>query len=182
VAREATATLTGERVHALPLAPVEGLKGVRAGEVSAGGRTVRVAVVSGLGPARELMEALEAGTASYDIVEVMACPGGCTGGGGQPCPNGTLERVARARGLRGVDTRHEVRLARDNPLVADLYRKLLGSPNSEAAHAALHTEYGGRQRVHAARNGNGNGNCRVPHGNLVVAARAHPGSNGSGGG
>jgi hypothetical protein len=73
-----------------------------------------------------------------------------------------------------------VRLARDKPLVAELYRNWLGSPDSEAAHAALHTEYGGRQCVHAARNGNGN--CRVPHGNLVLATRAHPDSNGSGGG
>jgi NADH-quinone oxidoreductase subunit G len=97
-----------------------------------------------------------------------------------PCPNGTLERIARARGLRGVDARHEVRLARDNPLVAELYRRWLGSPNSEVAHHALHTEYGRRQSDHHVV-GNGNGNGNVSHGELLAAVKVPARSNGSGG-
>ncbi len=97
VVRETAAILTGARIVDVALAPVEGLPGVRAAEMEVGDHTVRLAVVSGLGNARGLIAALDRGEASYDIVEVMACPGGCAGGGGQPVPNETAERRARAR-------------------------------------------------------------------------------------
>ena len=145
------------------LHPVEGLEGVRAAELEiarhdAGGppRTpvrVRLAVASGLGAARRLVEAIDEGKVDYDIVEVMTCPGGCAGGGGQPTPNETPQRLARAAGLRTADTRQQIRLARDNPLMGELYRKWLDKPNSPIAHEALHTHYGHRRRIEAAGDG-----------------------------
>jgi len=147
VVREAVYTLTRERVTDIDLNPVEGLPGVRAAELNIADRTVRLAVVSGLGNTRRLIAAMDRGEVAYDIVEVMACPGGCAGGGGQPLPNETPQRAARARGLHTADTRQQIRLAQDNMLIQDLYREWLGKPNSETAHRVLHTSYGHRRRI-----------------------------------
>ena len=77
----------------------------------------------------------------------MACPGGCVGGSGQPVPNETVQRQARARGLFTADKRQGLRLAQDNLLIKELYKDWLGRPNSETAHHALHTSYGHRRRL-----------------------------------
>lgn len=147
VVREATYLLTGERITDAELEPAPGQPGVMQGELKAGAITVRVAVVSGLGNTRRLIADMDAGKVAYDIVEVMACPGGCAGGGGQPLPNETAQRKARAHGLRVADRRQQLRLAQDNVLVKELYRQWLGEPNSETAHHALHTSYGHRRRI-----------------------------------
>jgi NADH-quinone oxidoreductase subunit G len=147
VVREATYILTKERVTDVDLQPVENLPGVRAAELKLGERTVRLAVVSGLGNARRMVAAMDKGEVQYDIVEVMACPGGCAGGGGQPLPNEMPQRLARAKGLRTADRRTGIRLAQDNLLIKDLYREWLDKPNSETAHHALHTTYGHRRRI-----------------------------------
>ena len=147
VVREAHAILTKERVMEADLQPVEGIPGVRAAEVEIAGHPVRIAVVSGLGAARDLLAAMDKGVVAYDIVEVMACPGGCAGGGGQPTPNGTEQRVARTRGLRNADKRQQIRLAQENPLMGELYRRWLEKPNSHIAHTVLHTGYGHRRRI-----------------------------------
>jgi len=147
VVREATYQLTGQRITDIALEPVPGLPGVRAAEVQVGERTVRLAVVSGLGNTRRLIEAMDEGRVAYDCVEVMACPGGCAGGGGQPLPNETAQRQARAHGLHVADKRQQIRLAQDNGLIKEIYRQWLGSPNSPAARAALHTTYGHRRRI-----------------------------------
>lgn len=156
VVREAAAILTKERVMEVDLQPVEGLLGVRAAEVKLGDHTVRLAVASGLGAARDLLAAMDKGVVAYDIVEVMSCPGGCAGGGGQPTPNETEQRVARTKGLRNADKRQQIRLAQENPLMGELYRRWLGKPNSHEAHAALHTTYGHRRRI------GGNGHADFP--------------------
>jgi len=147
VVREATYQLTQQRVIDVPLSPVPSLPGVSAAQLTLGEHTVRLAVVSGLGNARRLVEAMDRGEVAYDIVEVMACPGGCAGGAGQPTPNQTPQRLARARGLRAADVRQQVRLAQDNPLVLGLYHQWLERPNSDEAHHALHTRYVSRRRV-----------------------------------
>jgi len=147
VAREANWLLTGRRVTDLTLEPAPGQPGVMEAELEIGGRTVRVAVVSGLGNTRRLLADMDEGKVAYDIVEVMACPGGCAGGGGQPLPNETAQRKARARGLRAADKRQQIRFAQDNVLVKELYGQWLGEPNSHAAHQALHTGYGHRRRI-----------------------------------
>lgn len=106
-----------------------------------GGRQVRTAVVSGLGQARELLDALLAGKAQYDFVEVMACPGGCVGGGGQPIHDGSELAAARARQLYQLDARNPLRFSHENPAVQAAYRAYFGQPLSPRAEALLHTRH-----------------------------------------
>ena len=102
---------------------------------------VKVAVVSGLGNARKLLNAIERGEVSYDFVEVMACPGGCAGGGGQPIHDG--QELAEARGgvLWRLDKGEALRFSHENPDVQALYRDYLGKPLGEKSHHLLHTDH-----------------------------------------
>ena len=106
-----------------------------------GAGEVKVAVVSGLSNTRALMNAVERGTAQYDFVEVMACPGGCAGGGGQPIHEG--EELAEKRGnhLWKLDAESTVRFSHENQDVQMLYRDYLGSPLGQKAHQLLHTDH-----------------------------------------
>ena len=99
-------------------------------------------MVSGLGNARQLIQNLKAGRVHYDFVEVMACPGGCVGGGGQPISLEDEERYA-ARGdrLYALDKASPVRFSHENPQVQALYTEYLGAPGSELAEELLHTDH-----------------------------------------
>ena len=101
---------------------------------------MHVAVVSGLGNTRRLMHAIDDGKVSYDFVEVMACPGGCAGGGGQPIHDG--EECAEQRGdvLWRLDHNSALRFSHENPDVQALYAEYLGKPLSERSHHLLHTD------------------------------------------
>lgn len=108
-----------------------------------GGADVHCAVVSGLGNARYLLEAIKAGKVHYDFVEVMACPGGCSGGGGQPISIDDEERAeARGQSLYALDQKMALRLSHRNPQIEALYAEFLGSPLSEKAEELLHTDQG----------------------------------------
>lgn len=123
------------------------LPGVRWAGVLLDGREVRVAAVYGLANAKRLCEAAQAGECAYDLVEVMACPGGCVGGAGQPV---TLERDAvrrRAAGLFGDDRRMQLHNSGENFMVKDLYRERLGEVGGANAHRLLHTEFQSRRRT-----------------------------------
>ena len=111
----------------------------REAELNVAGVTVRIAVTSGLGCARDLVEAIKSGAVHYDFVEVMACPGGCSGGGGQPIHEG--EELAWERGnyLRDLDKRSKLRVSYENPYIQVLYRNFLDKPLSEKAEHYLHT-------------------------------------------
>ena len=106
-----------------------------------GAGDVHVAVVSGLANTRKLMEAIDKGQVSYDFVEVMACPGGCAGGGGQPIHNG--EELAEERGshLWQLDSHAAIRFSHENPDIQVLYREYLGRPLGERSHHLLHTDH-----------------------------------------
>ncbi len=106
-----------------------------------GAGEVRVAVVSGLGDTRKLMEAIDSGAAEYDFVEVMACPGGCAGGGGQPIHEGAELAASRGSQLWKMDARSPLRFSHENPDIQTLYRAYLKAPLSERAHHLLHTRY-----------------------------------------
>ena len=107
-----------------------------------GGAVVRTAVVSGLANTGRLLAELKAGRVHYDFVEVMACPGGCAGGGGQPIHTDDVERAAqRGRVLYNIDRIQTVRFSHENPEVNALYRDELGEPGSERAEALLHTDH-----------------------------------------
>lgn len=106
-----------------------------------GAGDVRVAVVSGLGNARKLIKALKCREVAYDFVEVMACPGGCAGGGGQPIHEGCELAEQRGKVLWRLDEGETIRFSHENPEVAALYRDFLGKPLGEKSHHLLHTDH-----------------------------------------
>ena len=125
---------------------VRGFEGVKEATYNVGGTTLRVAVVSGLANAAALIKKLRAGEVEYDFIEIMACPGGCVNGGGQPQQKAGVRMVKDIRQERGMnlyrlDKRSEFRKAHENPEVQTLYADYLGTPGSEKAHAYLHTQY-----------------------------------------
>ena len=106
------------------------------------GTPIRIAVVSGLAAARELIEKIKTGKAAYDFVEVMACPGGCVCGGGQPIYSDFETTPERAPVLRDVDKGATNRLPHDNPAIKKVYDEFLKQPLSDKAHELLHTDHG----------------------------------------
>jgi NADP-reducing hydrogenase subunit HndD len=104
-----------------------------------------VAVVSGLGNVRQLMTAVDKGEVSYDFVEVMACPGGCAGGGGQPIHDGREMAAERADRLWNLDAESTVRFSHENQDILNLYKEYLGKPLGEKSHHLLHTDHNGWQ-------------------------------------
>ena len=106
-----------------------------------GAGDVRVAVVSGLGNTRQLMEAIEEGSVDYDFVEVMACPGGCAGGGGQPIHEGIEMAASRGDALWNLDAKSQIRFSHENPDVQALYQEYLKKPLGEKSHHLLHTDH-----------------------------------------
>lgn len=116
-------------------------KGVMEAEFAMNDAVIRVAVVSGLKNARQLIDALERGDVHYDFVEVMACPGGCAGGGGQPIHEG--EELAQMRGenLYFLDRNAKIRFSHDNPDIQRLYKDFFEKPLSHKAHMLLHTDH-----------------------------------------
>ena len=102
---------------------------------------MHVAVVSGLGNARALMEAIDNGEVEYDFVEVMACPGGCAGGGGQPIHEGREMAESRGDILWSIDKHSKIRYSHENPDVQALYNEYLGNPLGEKSHKLLHTDH-----------------------------------------
>ena len=122
--------------------PVRGMAGVRSAQVEA--LKLNVAIVHGTANARKLLSKIKAGEAQYDFIEVMACRGGCIGGGGQPrtaVPPTDAIRQARIQGLYTLDTGATKRLSHENPHVQTLYKEFLDTPLSEKAHRLLHTTY-----------------------------------------
>lgn len=103
--------------------------------------TVRTAVVSGLANTRALLQKIERGEAHYDFVEVMACPGGCVGGGGQPIHDGEELAFERGKNLYDLDNQAQIRFSHENPDVLQLYEEYMGAPMSHKAHMLLHTEH-----------------------------------------
>lgn len=120
---------------------IEAVSGKQATFNIPGAGEVRIAVVSGLGNTRMLMDAIKAGEARFDFVEVMACPGGCVGGGGQPFLDGVSNNVHRGAALWKIDRDKPVRFSHENPDVQTLYRDYLGTPCGEKAHHLLHTDH-----------------------------------------
>lgn len=103
--------------------------------------TLNIAIASGLGNTQKLMDAIKSGKVHYDFVEIMACPGGCAGGGGQPIKDGEELAAIRGKALYGLDKKSDLRFSHENPSIQMLYRDYLGSPGSHAAHELLHTDH-----------------------------------------
>ena len=118
---------------------VRGFEGRKEASFQLGERTIRTCTVNGLGNARELIEELLRGEVSYDFVEVMACPGGCVGGGGQPILDGVEMADVRGPKLYQLDEKRPIRFSHENPEVLKLYEEYLGKPLGEQSHRLLHT-------------------------------------------
>ena len=138
--------LTGEELQKLDFVDARGFEGIKEASYNVNGLEVKVAIASGLANARELMNKIKSGEANYHFVEIMACPGGCINGGGQPHVPGDVRnnvdyRALRAKALYDYDTTYELRKSHENPDIQKLYDDFLGKPNSHIAHELLHTSY-----------------------------------------
>ena len=102
---------------------------------------VKAAIVSGLGNARKLMEKIRSGEEEYDFVEIMACPGGCVGGGGQPIHDGQELAGERAQNLYSLDRKNSLRFSHENPAIIAAYEDYFEKPLSHKAHELLHTDH-----------------------------------------
>ncbi len=146
VLRTAYLRLTGD--HSQPqFDEVRGMDGVKEASLSISGKEIRLAVVHSLSATKELLKQIADGTVKYDLVEVMACPGGCIGGGGQPGPSDSKKRVMRAKGLYSADKMHQLHTSDENPLIQRIYKEFLDEPSGERSHELLHTSYGSRKRI-----------------------------------
>lgn len=132
--------LTGENPAPDAFKNMRSEQGLRESEITVAGKTVRVAVTSGLGNARSLLEDIKAGRRQYDFVEIMACPGGCSGGGGQPIHDGEERALSRGSKLYALDGENRMRFSHENPEVKKLYEDFLGEPLGELSHRLLHTD------------------------------------------
>lgn len=144
--RTAVETLTGEELANLDFTDVRGLEGIKEATYNVNGLEVKVAVASGLANARELLNNIKAGKANYHFIEIMACPGGCINGGGQPVQPASVRnfinlREERARTLYATDKEMTLRKSHDNPIIKELYATFLGEPGGHKAHEILHTSY-----------------------------------------
>ncbi|MGO9146130.1 MAG: NAD(P)-binding protein [Desulfomonilia bacterium] len=150
--RLAAERVTGKRLDSFNYEGVRGLKGVKEAEVTLGDSQVRLAVVSGLQNAQQLIDRIRASDAPYDLIEVMACPGGCINGSGNPAPQLISETADRLDVLYRLDQGSPIRTSQDNPTVQAIYTNWLGEPDSDTSHHALHTTYRRRSmRLEGAR-------------------------------
>ncbi|MBE6009332.1 MAG: ferredoxin [Lachnospiraceae bacterium] len=144
--RTAVEKLTGEELENPEFTEVRGMNGIKEASYDVNGTTVRVAAVSGLANANQLLTKVKAGEADYQFIEIMACPGGCVNGGGQPHQPAQTRLVTnvpaeRAAALYKNDGKAQIRKSHENPSVQALYDDYLGVPGSERAHELLHTTY-----------------------------------------
>ena len=144
--RTAYELITGEELKKLEFEEVRGAKGIKKATVKIGDKEVKVAVAHGLGNARKVMEEIKNGTADYSFVEVMACPGGCIMGGGQPIKNSKTRmtvdvRAKRAAAMYSIDERSTIRKSHENPILKQIYKDYIGKPGDHKAHELLHTHY-----------------------------------------
>ena len=144
--RTAVETLTGEELPKLDFEDVRGIQGIKEATYNVAGMDVKVAVASGLGNAKKLLEKVKSGEASYHFIEIMGCPGGCVNGGGQPQQPGHVRNTTDIRSLRAkvlyeIDSSNPIRKSHENPAIKELYASFLGAPGSQKAHHLLHTTY-----------------------------------------
>ena len=147
VLRYAYEKITGETLIDTDIKIVRGMEGIRDVNIKLGDLNIKLAIVHTLSNARKLCDKIVAGEANYDLIEVMACLGGCIAGGGQPVSFDTDFRMKRMQGLYNTDKQLELHKSQDNPYIKELYKTTLGEIGSPKAHELLHTHYHGRKRI-----------------------------------
>ena len=149
--RTAQDLLTGKDLEEINFEEVRESKGIKKSIVSINGKDFKIAVASGLGNARKIMEEIKLGKSDYDFIEIMACPGGCIMGGGQPIKSSKERREKDIRKLRAnaiysIDEKSVIRKSHQNPVLQQIYKEYLGEPNKGKAHELLHTHYTPRDK------------------------------------
>ena len=146
--RTAYHDITKEEAPSLDFKVVRGMDGIKEASLEIAGHTVNVAAASSLGNARKLMDELREGNSKYHVIEIIACPGGCVAGAGQPYHGGNYDKIkARAKALYEIDAHKVDRLSHHNPDIIKLYDEFLGERGGHMAHKLLHTQYYNRSDV-----------------------------------
>ena len=144
--RTVAEVVTGKTLESIDFKEVRGLAGIKEAAVPIGDLTVKIAVANTLSNARIMMEKIRAGEADYHFIEIMACPGGCIGGGGQPVPVCEETRLNRIAAIYECDQGSQLRKSHENPAIKELYDTWLGKPLGEKSHHLLHTHYKAQNR------------------------------------
>ena len=146
--RTAYEWVTGDNLEDVDFKALRGFDGVRSASLNIGGKDIRIGIAHGLGNARKLLTAIKNGEEQFEAIEIMACPGGCIGGGGQPYHHGD-EWILEARrdGLYRADKEATIRKSHENPSIKRLYKEFLGRPGGEKSHDLLHTHYEPKERI-----------------------------------
>jgi len=137
--RTAAEKITNKPLKRVEFEQVRGMDGVKKAKIKIKNYTLKIAVINGIGQAKRILEELKSNPSAYDYIEVMACPGGCVGGGGQPVPVNSEIRASRAKGLYKIDQRKNIRLAHQNPIVQKVYKEFLNKKTR--VHSICHTKY-----------------------------------------
>ena len=149
--RTAQDTLTGENLDKINFEQVRGEKGIKRATINIAGKEIKVVAASGLSNAKTILEEIKSGKADYQFVEIMACPGGCIMGGGQPIKSSKIRaeldvQKLRANALYSIDEKSTIRKSHENPIIKKIYKEYLGNPGSKLAHELLHTKYTPREK------------------------------------
>jgi len=142
--RSAYLLMTETALPKIDFAEVRGMQGIKKALIKIGDRNIKIAVVNGIGNAKIILEELKQNPKAYDAVEVMACPGGCIGGGGQPMPTNGAIRSKRAAGLYQIDAQKQERIAHLNPIVKEVYRDYL--TDEKIIKTVCHTHYASKKK------------------------------------
>jgi len=145
--RTAYEVVTKKELENLDFIEVRGMAGIKEATIDLDGTELNVAVAHGLGNAREVLERVKRGDKQYHFIEIMACPGGCIGGGGQPIKTTDAVREQRIDALYREDKRMSIRKSHENPAIKQIYEEFLGEPLGEKSHHLLHTHYTERDKV-----------------------------------
>ncbi len=149
--RTAQDILTGKDLQKIDFKQVRGTEGIKRAEVEIAGKNINLVSASGLSNARKILEEIKQGKADYQFVEIMACPGGCIMGGGQPIKDSKTQAEVDIKKLRGealysIDEKSKIRKSHENPILKTIYADYLGEPGGEKAHKLLHTHYYKREK------------------------------------
>lgn len=149
--RSVSEILTGKPLKKIEFEEVRGKKGIKKAIIAIGDKNIKVAVAHGLGNAQEIMEEIKQGKADYQFVEIMACPGGCIMGGGQPIKSAKIRetidvRKKRADAMYSIDEKSKIRMSHKNPVLLKIYEEYLGEPGGNLAHKLLHTHYEAKEK------------------------------------
>ena len=140
--RTAYEVFTGKTLPKIDFEELRGLEGVRSAVIDIDGIKLNIGIAHGLSNARKLLEQVKRGESTFHAIEIMACPGGCIDGGGQPLHHGNSEIIkARWKAIYEADKNMPIRKSHENPSILEIYKDFLGEPGSEKAHHLLHTHY-----------------------------------------